>query len=146
MGVTVDPMSWDSAVEVLHRIFPDVPAFTLSAVLTFVHEAKVSHELQLLPQWEDLSDLMIHDHLLNGYVPSLQSEVVLLNDRFHFLSGPVRVAANDLRDFIGGHLTQYGECCFNGDTLMAIPEDKVVLGLQHDGYLFRYRAEAPAVS
>ncbi|HVH97097.1 MAG TPA: hypothetical protein VM869_00220 [Enhygromyxa sp.] len=83
--------------------------------------------------WEEMDDLEIFAAMGLQAACSSSQLLVITEASFSKLGGAFRLAGRDLPEFIRGHLAAYGECFFNGDTIIMDRDRGTAWLFHHEG-------------
>lgn len=89
-------------------------------------------EWKTLIGWEEMEDSEILEHLtsLNSFKDKL---IVITDVSYKFQYGPFGVAANNISSFANEFWSNFGECMFNGDTIIINDCEKIIWLFHHEG-------------
>jgi hypothetical protein len=95
-----------------------------------IHNGKI--EWHSLKEWEELDDIAIYSALESIEKP--EGEIFIITEMSYFnKSGPFKLKAVDIRQFIVQYFNRFHECFFNGDLLMFNIEHQLIWIFHHEG-------------
>lgn len=90
-----------------------------------------------IAEWQELYDIELLNIILpNHYI--VDSVYVVSDISFIRDIGVFNLTSQNIHGFVNGYFEQYGECLFDGDVFLILPEDKKMVVFQHDGYHMAY--------
>ena len=102
-------------------------------IVVALDSAKIKIDWHSLSNWEGLDDLDILHKMLKLHV--IDDEVFVITEASYDNSnGPFQLKAEELEAFVTNHLSQYGECFFNGDVAIVSLKNKSVWAFHHEGF------------
>ncbi|WLQ16426.1 hypothetical protein O5O45_10895 [Hahella aquimaris] len=126
---------WES----FHALFKSCFGFdyrSLEDIVAALESANIKIYWHSLSNWEDLEDLDILHEMLKLHV--IDGEVFVITEASNDdNNGPFQLKAEELEAFVKNHLSQYGECFFNGDVAIVSLKNKSVWAFHHEG-VFAY--------
>lgn len=106
---------------------------SLEDVVDALDSAKILVAWHSLSDWENLDDLEIFHKLLG--LQAVKGDVLVITEASYYNNyGPFQLHAKDLEQFVVNHLSQFGECFFNGDVAIICLNTKSIWAFHHEGY------------
>lgn len=127
-------ISWDESLSALDSMLPDANSFALNKICDVAEGQGFKIEWLSLSDWEKLDDATILDSMLGEDVIRGSSQGILLPSMCFFdRQLPFSVCHDGIKDFVSRFVGRYGECFFNGDSIILLPSLSTIYLLHHEG-------------
>lgn len=127
-------ISWDESLIALNSILPGTKTFALNQICDIAQQKGLGIQWSPIPDWENLDDTKTLDVILGSdSVRGADNAIMLPAICFYGDCLPFRISHDGLKNFVGGFLSHYGQCFFNGDTLILFPSRRIIYLFHHEG-------------
>jgi hypothetical protein len=138
MTQEISTISWDECLRSLQTILPEVRSLGLDEINRAMEQQGYKFQWNKLADWEHLDDIAIFQKSFGQNVIQGSAEGILIPWLcFWGKHLPFFVDGNRLEEFVKSFSEKYGECFFNGDTIIFFQSIKTIFLFSHDGMYVR---------
>lgn len=126
-------LAWPQALGSLHTMLPSCAKLDPEVIAESAKRIGLQVQLVSIANWESMSDELILQSILPASITA-NDQIVVISEASFFKANPFAFFAGELSNFIQFHYLEYGECVVNGDVVMLVPIQKLIVLFHHDGY------------
>ena len=128
----ITPISWPLALQELGKLLPGCTALLPDAIAEAARKAGHSVHFVPLNGWESMNDEAVFQMILPGEL-KLREAMIIVTEASFSKATPFSLHRGDLPEFLQFHFRDYNECAINGDTIILLPEHRMIVIFHHEG-------------
>jgi hypothetical protein len=142
MTQEIPTISWDECLRSIQIIIPNARSLDLNEISRAMEWQGYKFHRNRLADWEELDDMVIFQKSFGQDIIRGSTEIILIPWLcFWGKHLPFLVNGDSLEEFVKGFFEKYGECFFNGDTVVFFVSTKILCLFNHDGMYVRVEGQ-----